>query len=203
MLVQIRLGARILLMALAASAWALPAGALEERKDEKEKLKACERRMCEMIVKKAPATGVIGCSLSKTWARTSIKESSEAKSVSWGFGDARCTVDLKMPRSLIVSALKEPEIKLELPLHQVHCEIERDKEITPVRLTLGPKVLFKDGKAKQVWVNLKEVDGPTAIKGLVMTVAKLEDSIGLFQKDLIKGINKFISEKCPTVAAGR
>ena len=35
------------------------AHALEEKKDEKEKLKVCERRMCDLIVKKAPATGDI------------------------------------------------------------------------------------------------------------------------------------------------
>jgi hypothetical protein len=181
---------------------AQPVAALEEAKDEKEKLKACERRLCDAVVKKGPAKGHIRCPLAKTWARSSIKGSSEPKKISWGFGDARCTVDLKFARSLIVDALKQPEIKVELPLHTVRCEIEQEKQITTVHLTLGPKILFKDGRAKRVWVNLKDVDGPAIVKGLAMTVAKLEDSIGLFQKDLIKGVNKFIAEKCPTVAAG-
>jgi hypothetical protein len=203
MLTTMRLGACLLTIALAATVWALPAAALDEKKDEKEKLKLCERRMCEMVVKKAPATGHVNCQLSKTWARKSIKDTSEAKKISWGFGDARCFVDLKVPRSIIVDALKQPEIKVELPLHTVDCEIEREKEVTKVRFTLGPKVLFKDGRAKKVWVNLKDVEGPGVIKGLAMTVARLEDSIGLFQKDLTKGINTFIAEKCPTVAAGR
>jgi hypothetical protein len=185
---------------------ALPAGAmaLEEKKDEKDKLKACERRICDAIVKKAPATGDVSCALTKTWARKSIKESSEdeSKKVDWTFGDARCTVDLKVPRSLIVSALSDPGVKLELPLHRVDCEIERDKEVDRVHFTLGPKVRFENGVAKQVWINLKKVEGPGAIKAMATSLAKLEDTVGLFQGPLTKAINKFIAEKCPKAAKG-
>jgi hypothetical protein len=35
-----------------------------------------------------------------------------------------------------------------------------------------------------------------------MSVAKLEDGIGIFHKPLIKAINRQIAEKCPKVAAG-
>lgn len=194
-----------LLVVAAVAAAALPPGAmaLEEKKDEKDKLKACERRMCDAIVKKAPATGNVSCALTKTWARKSIKESSEeSKKVDWTFGDARCTVDLKVPRAFIVSALTDPGVKLELPLHRVDCEIERDKEIDRVHFTLGPKVRFENGVAKQVWINLKKVEGPGAIKAMATSLAKLEDTVGLFQGPLTKAINKFIAEKCPKTVKG-
>ncbi len=110
---------------------------------------------------------------------------------------------MQLPRSLVVQALSEPEIKLELPLHTVRCEIENGQDVTRVEFALGPKVLFKEGRAKKVWVNLKKVEGPTAIKGLAIAVAKIEDTIGLFQKDMIKGINTFMRDKCPKVARGR
>ena len=142
----------------------LPAGAaaFDERKDEKDKLKACERRICEVIVKKAPATGDVSCALTKTWARKSLKETSEeSKKVDWTFGDARCSVDLKVPRALIVTALTAPTVKLELAQHQVDCEIERDKEIDRVQFMLGPKVRFENGQAKQVWINLKKRRRPS------------------------------------------
>jgi hypothetical protein len=194
-----------LLMLAALGTVALPAGAmaLEEKKDEKDKLKACERRICDAIVKKAPATGDVNCALTKTWARKSIKENSEeSKKVDWTFGDARCTVDLKVPRALIVSALSDPGVKLQLPLHRVDCEIERDKEVDRVHFTLGPKVRFENGVAKQVWINLKKVEGPGPIKAMATSLAKLEDTVGLFQSPLTKAINKFIADKCPKTVKG-
>lgn len=194
-----------LLMLAALATAVLPAGAraLDQKKDEKDKLKACERRMCDAIVKKAPATGDVSCALTKTWARKSIKESSDdSKKVDWTYGDARCSVDLKLPRALIVNALTAPTVKLELPQHRVDCEIERDKEIDRVHFMLGPKVRFENGQAKQVWINLKKVEGPAAIKAMATTLAKLEDTVGLFQSPLTKAINKFIAEKCPKTVKG-
>lgn len=179
------------------------AWALDEKKDEKEKLKICERQMCEMIVKKAPATGDLTCSLSKTWANKTIKDGAEGTVAAWDYGDARCTVELKLPRAMIIQALAGPKIKLELPRHEVVCEVGSDKEGSPVRIELAPKVEFKNGKARKVWVNVKKVDGSSSLKSLILMVAKVEDTVGLFQKRMLKAVNKFVQEKCPTVAAGR
>lgn len=176
--------------------------ALEAKKDEKDKLKACERRMCDMIIKRAPASGDLSCALTKTWASKQIKDNAESSVATWNYGDARCSVDLRLPRSLIIEALAGPKVKLELPKHEVVCEVEGDKDAAPVRIELAPKVEFKNGKAKQIWVNVKDVDGPATIKGLVLAVAKVEDTVGLFQKRMLKAVNKFISEKCPKVTAG-
>lgn len=190
-------------VALATALFPAGATAFDERKEEKDKLKACERRICEAIVKKAPATGDVSCALTKTWARKSLKETSdESKKVDWTFGDARCSVDLKVPRALIVTALTAPTVKLELAQHQVNCEIERDKEIDHVHFMLGPKVRFENGQAKQVWINLKKVEGSATIKAMATTLAKLEDTVGLFQGPLTKAINKFIAEQCPKTVKG-
>ena len=62
--------------------------------------------------------------------------------------------------------------------------------------------MFKDGKAFKAWVNLKDVEGPTTMKGLAFSVAKLEDGLGIFHKSMIKAINSQLFEKCPKVAAG-
>ena len=79
--------------------------ALDEKKDEKEKLKACEVTLCTLVTKKAPADGDFACHLSKTWAKDKIKEGSASGKVSWGFGDARCSVDVKLPRSAVIGVL--------------------------------------------------------------------------------------------------
>ena len=75
----------------------------------------------------------------------------------WGFGDARCTVDLKLARATIVSAIKDPKATLAFPDHTVKCVIEGEKEPTNVTATLAPKAEFVDGKVSKVWVNLKQV----------------------------------------------
>lgn len=174
-----------------------PAAALEEQKDEKDKLKACEVRLCTLVNKKAPPDGDMACQLSKTWAKDKIKEGSASGKVSWGFGDARCAVDVKLPRASIIAALKDAESTFQFPEQIVTCEIEREKEVTPVKLKLAPKIKFKNGHAVTAWVNLKEVDGPSTMKGLAFTVAKLEDGVGIFHKSLIRAINHQLHEKCP------
>ena len=180
-----------------------PAAALEEHKDEKDKLRACEVSLCALVTKKEPASGDLACHLSKTWAKDKLKSGSEAGHVSWSFGDARCAVELKLSHSSVIASLQPGDATLQFPEHVVACDIEREKEVTHVKLKLAPKVVFKDGKAVTAWVNLKEVDGPTTMKGLAFTVAKLEDRVGVFHKALISAINHQLYDKCPKVASGK
>ncbi len=170
--------------------------ALDEAKDEKEKLKACEAALCEVVTKKSPTTGDFTCPLQKTWAKAKIQEGASGGAFSWGFGDARCSITLKLPHADIVKAVSEPEFTLQFPDQVVTCEIEQDKTVTPVKLTLAPKVEFKGGEAKKAWINLKDVDGPTAMKALAFTAAKLEDTTGIFHGALIKAINGHVGPKC-------
>ncbi len=180
-----------------------PAAALEEQKDEKAKIKACEASLCSLVVKRTPKDGAFACKLTKTWAKSAIKKGSASGRISWGFGDARCSVELKLSRAQMIAALATPAATLQFPEHVVSCDIEREGSVSPVKLRLAPKVEFKNGKATKAWVNLKHVEGPTALKGLAFTVAKLEDGIGIFHKPLIKALNKQLHEKCPTVASAR
>jgi len=88
--------------------------------------------------------------------------------------------------------------KATLRLHRqtAVCKVERSGQIKTVRAVLSPKLKTKRGKAKKLWINLKELDGPADIKGTVWTAAGLADSLGLFHKNMIKGINKFAHVKC-------
>jgi len=174
---------------------------LEEVKGEKEALKVCERRLCELVTRRAPANGDFACRLSKTWTQATLKEGSATGSVSWGFGDARCTVDIKLARATIISAVSDQKATIEFPEHAVKCIIERDGAPSNVTAILAPKAKLEDGRVKKVWVNLKKVDGPAVIKGLAITVAKLEDKIGIFHRPLVKSINKLLHDKCPKVVA--
>ncbi len=57
------------------------AAALDEKANEKELLKACEQRMCEIIVKKEAAGSDLKCELGKTWNKSKIKDGIEKKKI--------------------------------------------------------------------------------------------------------------------------
>jgi hypothetical protein len=175
--------------------------ALEPRADEKERLKACEKSLCQLIVSKKPTSGDLQCPLSKAWSRKTMKEGA-ANKMRWGFGAAKCEVDLQVPRDMIVGALSADEIKVTLPTHTVECEVERESAVDKARITLAPIIEFKEGKAKKIWVNVMDIKAPGVIKGVVWSAAQLEDSVGVFHRRMIKAVNKFIAEQCPKVVAG-
>jgi hypothetical protein len=84
----------------------------------------------------------------------------------------------------------------EVPAHTAQCVVEENKEVSTVTVRLAPKIVFKNGRAEKVWINLKNVDGPVSVKATIWTVAKLEDSIGIFHRQMIKSMNKFIEKGC-------
>ncbi len=175
--------------------------ALEPRADEKSRIKACEKSLCQVVVAKKPANGDLQCPLSKVWSKKTMKEGS-AKKLRWGFGAAKCEVDLKVPRDMIVGALSAAEIKVTLPTHTVECEVERENSVDKAQITLAPIIEFKDGKAKKIWVNVTDIKAPGVIRGVVWSAAQLEDSVGIFHRRMLKSVNKFITEECPKVVAG-
>jgi len=178
-----------------------PAQALEQPTGEKDALKACEQRLCDIVVNKETAGDDLSCPISKTWLAEKIKDGIAKKSMSWAFGDARCTVDLIAKRDTILGAVTKPEHALELETHVVKCEVEREKEITAINISLAPKIAFKNGKAEKAWLNLKSIEGPAVVRGAIWTAAQLEDTFGVFHGDMIEEINEFVGEKCPKALA--
>jgi hypothetical protein len=158
-----------------AVSWAMVGGAwaLEEDKGEKDKLEACERNLCGILVKREGSGADLQCALQKTWAGKAIKEGVEQKKLTWGFGDVRCAVDLVAKRQEMIDALTKPE-----------------DEYTP-------KFQFKDGKATKAWLGIGTIEAPSVLKGAIWTAAQLEDTFGIVHGDLIREINKFVYERCP------
>jgi hypothetical protein len=170
--------------------------ALEERPGEWDALKACEKRLCTMILDKKETGEDLHCPVEKTWPKTTL-QGGESKLVKWGFGDARCSVDIRMTRAIMLKALTLPAFSLEIPEHHVKCVVETDGEMKPVDVKLAPRIAFKNGRADKVWINLKDVSGPSSIKTTVWAAANLEDSLGIFHKSMLKAINKFMHKQCP------
>jgi hypothetical protein len=193
-----RRGARVLSAAGAAillTLGALPARALDEQSGETKAIEACEKQLCTMLLQRKPTGADLKCQLTKTWRQSTIKEA-ESTAVKWGYGDARCSVDLDITRAAIVSAMTSEAFTYEVPKHTANCVVEHDGEVTKVTAKLAPKIVFKNGKAEKVWINLKDVDGPVSIKASIWTVARLADGVGLFHRQMIKSMNKFIERGC-------
>jgi hypothetical protein len=189
---RIRAAAAAGLLALAAAG---PVHALDEPPGEMEALKACEKRLCTMVLNREPIGDDLTCGVQKTWAKSSLEEG-KSKGVSWGFGDAQCKVDLKLERKDIVAALTKPKHTVRVPPHEVTCVVEREGELKPVTARLAPKLKFKDGKADKVWINLESIEGPADVKSTVWAAAQIEDTLGVFHRPMIKSINKFLHRQC-------
>jgi hypothetical protein len=184
-------------LALALSA-AMGAGvqAFDEDKGEKEQLEACERSLCDILVKRGAGSD-LQCTLQKTWSGGKIKEGVEQKKLKWGFGDLRCNAKLDAKRQEMVDALSKPEYELKLPAHAIKCEIERGSEVIPVSVSLAPKLQFKDGKVAKAWLGIGVIEAPAVVKGAIWTAAQLEDTFGIVHSELVKEINTFVHERCP------
>lgn len=188
---RIRSIALVLLCAVAAG----PGFALEEPPGEAEELKACEKRICTMILEKNPKGDDLKCDVQKTWAKSDLEEG-KSKGVSWGFGDARCKADITLKRADIIAALTLPKYTIKIPPQDVHCVIEREGEVKPLTATLAPKLKFKNGKADKVWINLESIEGPSDVKSTIWTAAQLEDTLGVFHRPMLKSIDKFVHRQC-------
>ena len=183
--------------ALAAALATFSAQALEEQKGEAQALDACDARLCRMLQQKTAEGDDLKCRLTKTWAKATLKEA-DRKELTWGFGDARCSVELDVRRAAIVAAVTSGKsYKLWLPPHTASCVIEQEGQLKPIKATVAPKIVFKDGRAEKVWINLTHIEGPSSVTNWLSAGAQLTDSVGIFHRAMIKSINGYIYRHCP------
>ena len=185
-----------LFIALAPATAVSPAQALSPDEHEKSLLLDCEEKLCRQILGKKPPKGRLRCDLEKTWGKKDIKKGAKSKSISWGFGDAQCSVKLNISRRHIVKALTAPKYEFSVRRHDVSCKVETSSGTKPLKASLAPKLKFKNGRAKKLWIKLKDIDGPEPLSTFVWTTAKLEDTLGIFHSEMVKQVNKFVHRKC-------
>jgi hypothetical protein len=187
---------------LAALMWDAPhARALDEGRGEKAAIKACDRKLCALLMHKNAKGEDLRCPLTKTWSRSKIKEAESAR-LSWGYGDARCTVDINVARASVVEALTGERAKFFAPPHTVNCVVEHGSSVERVTAVVAPKIEFKGGRADKIWINLKSVDGPAGIKATVYTATQLADRLGLFHGRMLRSINRYMEQHCPKEYSG-
>ena len=170
--------------------------ALTPDQQEKSLLSSCEEKLCRQILDKTPPKGRLRCDLEKTWGKKDIKKGAKTKSISWGFGDAQCSVKLSISRKHIIRALTAAKYEFAVRRHDVDCNVETSNGIKPLKASLAPKLKFKNGRIKKIWIKLKDINGPEPLSSFVWATAKLEDTFGLFHSEMVKQVNKFVHRKC-------
>src|SRR5262249_6815387 len=102
----------------------------------------------------------------------------------------------------IVAGLTGPETKFKPGKQSVACEAGEDRY--PISATLSPELKFKDGAVTAASLRIEDIKGAVLIKGVVWTAAQLERHFGIFEKDLVREVNRFIQKECPKwVSAGK
>lgn len=191
-------------LAVIATTLCAPASvALDVLPNERDGRKACERSFCEIAVKREPGDPLT-CEMVKTWDRNKIKKGGETGKLSWGFGDARCSMKIALPRDLLLPALKDATNKLEVPEQTVECLIEgTDGKPRTLTAKAAPRIEFEGGKAKKLWLNVGTIEGESILTNFVWAGAKLFDGVGIMHGAAIDEINRFIHDECPAVVAGK
>jgi hypothetical protein len=173
----------------------------EEEKKEREVRRACAVALCSTLHNRKPDTGDVSCSVRKTWRKEHITKILAKGKLSWPWGDARCSTDLKFDRATLVKAMAEKNYEAQFPEHQVSCELDREAEKYQVKLNIQPKVTFADGKAVKAVMNWGKIEAPMLAKSALWSATAADNTFGVLQSTVVEDINDFIVNKCEDVKA--
>jgi hypothetical protein len=201
--------ASCLLLALAVSA-ALPSSSIaqepkmatvsapetEEEKKEHETRRQCAVALCSTLHNHKPDTGDVTCNVQKTWRKEVLVKILSRGKVTWPWGYARCTTDLKFDRATLIKGMTLPEFEAQFDTHNIRCELEGEKEKYEVKLQIQPKVTFKQGKAVKASLNWGKIEAPSLAKTALWSATAADNSFGVLQSTVVEDINEFIQTKC-------
>jgi len=173
----------------------------EEEKKEREVRRACAVALCSTLHNRKPDTGDVSCSVRKTWRKEHITKVLAKGKLSWPWGDARCSTELKFDRATLVKAMSEKNYDAQFPEHQVSCELDREAEKYQVKLNIQPKVTFADGKAVKAVMNWGKIEAPMLAKSALWSATAADNTFGVLQSTVVEDINDFIQNKCEDVKA--
>jgi len=173
----------------------------EEEKKEREVRRACAVAWCSTLHNRKPDTGDVSCSVRKTWRKEHITKVLAKGKLSWPWGDARCSTELKFDRATLVKAMSEKNYDAQFPEHQVSCELDREAEKYQVKLNIQPKVTFADGKAVKAVMNWGKIEAPMLAKSALWSATAADNTFGVLQSTVVEDINDFIQNKCEDVKA--
>lgn len=168
----------------------------EEEKKEKELRKACKIELCSAFKSKTRKGGEVACGVLKTWRKEQLAKMVSKGGVSWPWGAARCTADLKFKRDDLIKASTTPEFELQIDKHDIKCELDREKDKYEIKVEMSPKVQFKDGKAVKAALNWGKIDAPMLAKSALWSATAADNTFGVLQRTVVDDINDFLDAKC-------
>jgi hypothetical protein len=167
-----------------------------EELKEKDLRKACKVALCSAFILKTPSEGDVSCGVLKTWRKEQLTKMVSKGGVSWPWGNARCTADLKFKRADLIKAVSTPEYELALDKHSINCELDREPDKYAIKMEIAPKVQFRDGKAVKAQMNWGKVDAPLLAKSVIWSATAADNTFGALQGTVVEDINDFIGVKC-------
>lgn len=163
---------------------------------EKELRKACKIDLCSAFHATKATSGPVACNVLKTWRKEQLTKMVSKGGVSWPWGNARCTANLKFDRADLAKAVTAPDFELKLETHQIACELEREKDNYEIKMEIAPKVQFKQGKAVAAQLNWGKIDAPVLAKTVLWSATAADNTFGALQSTVVEDINDFIGTKC-------
>lgn len=181
---------------LAQDKTATPIELTEEEKKEKELRKACKIELCSAFKSKTQKGGEVACGVLKTWRKEQLAKMVAKGGVTWPWGAARCTTNLKFKRDDLIKASTLPDYELAIDKHDIACELDRETDKYAIKVEMSPKVQFKDGKAVKAALNWGKIDAPTLAKSALWSATAADNTFGVLQRTVVEDINDFLDVKC-------
>jgi hypothetical protein len=171
----------------------------EEEKRERQTRTACAVAVCSTLYNHKPDAGQVSCAVTKTWRKEALDKILSQAKLSWPWGYARCSTDLKLDRSILVKAMLDAEVEVRLDRHDIKCELEGETEKYGIALQISPKVTFKQGKAVKASLNWGKIVAPTLAKSALWSATAADNAFGILQSTLVEDVNRFIEARCMEV----
>ena len=171
----------------------------EEEKKEREVRRLCAVALCATLHTGKPAEGPVGCSLQKTWRKEAIDKVLSRGKVSWPWGDTRCVGEMRLDRNLLVKAMQERELEMQLDPHTIRCQIENGRDRYEVVAQLRPRIRFKQGKATEARLNWGRIEAPALARSALWSITAADNTFGLLRSRAVDDINSFIGTRCMEV----
>lgn len=163
---------------------------------EKELRKACKIDLCSAFHARKPVEGPVSCGVLKTWRKEQLAKTVSKAGVSWPWGNARCTANLRFNKADLAKAVSAPEFELKLEPHEIQCQLEREKDNYEIKMQISPKVQFKQGKAVKAQMNWGKIEAPTLAKTVLWSATAADNTFGALESTVVEDINDFIGTKC-------
>lgn len=173
-----------------------------EEKAEKEARKECKKTICDILATRDLNGSDVACAITKTWREEDIAKMLGGK-ITWPWGKAVCQSKLEIKRADLAKAMSEPEYEVALEPQKVNCTLAQKDRGEPyaVKITMAPKVKFKDGKAIEASINWGEASAPLLVYPLIYAGTGLDNQTNVLGPQVVRMVNVFATRKCAEVKA--